>query len=93
MFTILVLAVLNNSPIADLPLPINITALFINIIAPFINALNTQLIETKVITNYSKDLITLIKIYIEKSKYSREDDNFNCKLIIFNDFYNRVNIL
>ena len=31
-------------------------------------------------------------MYIEESKYSKEDNNFNCKLIIFNDFYNRVGI-
>ena len=58
-----------------------------------INALNTQLIETRVTTiNYSRDLATLAKIYIEKSKYSKEDDNFNYKLIIFNNLYNRVSI-
>ena len=43
--------------------------------------------------NYSRDLVTLVKIYIEKSKYSGEDNNFNRKLIIFNDLYNRVGIL
>ena len=58
------------------------------------NALSTQLIETKVTTiNYGRDLATLAKMYTEESKYSKEDDNFNRKLTIFNDFYNRVNIL
>ena len=31
-------------------------------------------------------------MYIEESKYSGEDDNFNRKLTIFNDLYNRVGI-
>ena len=32
-------------------------------------------------------------MYIEESKYSREDNNFNYKFMIFNDLYNRVSIL
>ena len=73
---------------------INITAppLPINATAPFINILKTQLIEAKATTNYSRDLAILVKIYTEESKYNREDDNFNCKLIIFNNLYNRVDI-
>ena len=71
---------------------INIIAPSINITAPSINALNTQLIEVKVTTNYSRDLVILAKIYIEERKYSREDNNFNYKLIIFNNLYNRVDI-
>ena len=55
--------------IAELPLPINITAISIN-------ALNTQPTEIKVTTNYSRDLAILVKIYIKESKYSKEDDNF-----------------
>ena len=31
-------------------------------------------------------------MYTEESKYSGEDNNFDCKLIIFNDLYNRVSI-
>ena len=57
-----------------------------------INALNTQLTEAKATTNYSRDLATLVKIYTEESKYSKEDNNFNYKLIIFNNFCNRVGI-
>ena len=57
-----------------------------------INALNTQLTEAKATTNYSRDLATLAKIYMEKSKYSRENNNFNYKLTIFNNLYNRVDI-
>ena len=30
---------------------------------------------------------------MEESKYNKKDNNFNYKLIIFNNFYNRVNIL
>ena len=78
---------------AKLPLFINVTAPLLptDATAPSINTLNTQPIETKAIT-YNKDLATLAKIYIKESKYSREDDNFNCKLTIFNDLYDRVNI-
>ena len=71
---------------------INVTAPFINIIAPPINILNIQPTEAKVIINYSKDLATLAKIYIGKSKYSKEDNNFNYKLTIFNNLYDKVNI-
>ena len=75
----LALAALNNFIIVKPLLPIN--------------ALNTQPIEAKAITNYSKDLVTLAKIYTEESKYSKKDNNFNHKLIIFNNLYNKVNIL
>ena len=64
--------------------PINITAPPINAIAP---------IKVTATTNYSRDLATLIKIYTKESKYSKEDNNFNYKLMIFNDLYNRVEIL
>ena len=73
--------------------PINVTAPSTNVTAPSINTLNTQPIEAKVTTNYGRDLATLAKIYTEESKYSGEDDNFDRKLTIFNDLYNRVGIL
>ena len=72
-------AALNNFTIAKPPL--------------FVNALNIQLIEAKATTNYSRDLATLVKIYIEENKYSKKDNNFNYKPTIFNNLYNRVNIL
>ena len=84
---------------AELPSPINIIAPFTNVTAPSINvtapSINVIAPPIKVIAavNYSKDLVTLVKIYIEESKYSREDNNFNRKLIIFNNLYNRVSIL
>ena len=91
------LAILNDFFLtAKLPLFINVTGppLFINATAPPINTLNTQLIETKVTTiNYGRDLVTLAKMYTEESKYSKKDNNFNYKLIIFNNLYNRVDIL
>ena len=31
-------------------------------------------------------------MYIKENKYSREDDNFDRKLMIFNDFYNKIDI-
>jgi hypothetical protein len=89
------LAVSNNLPfIAKLPLFINVTAppSPTNATAPSINTLKTQPTEAKATTNYSRDLATLAKIYIEESKYSREDNNFNRKLIIFNDLCDRVDI-
>ena len=72
------LAALNNLTTARPPSPIN--------------TLNTQSTEAKAITNYGRDLATLAKIYTEESKYSKKNDNFNCKLIIFNDLYNKVKI-
>ena len=38
-------------------------------------------------------MVTLAKIYTEESKYNKENNNFNYKLTIFNNLYNRVNIL
>ena len=63
----------------------------INVIAPPINAIAPS-IKAIAAVNYSRDLVTLVKIYIEESKYSGEDNNFNRKLIIFNNLYNRVSI-
>jgi len=60
--------------------------------APPINILNTQPIEVKITINYGRDLVTLAKIYIEESKYSGENDNFDCKLTIFNDLCDKVEI-
>ena len=84
MLLTLTLAVLNDFFITKPPLFINITAPSTNITAPF----------TKVTAaiNYSQDLITLAKIYIKKSKYSKKNNNFNYKLIIFNNLYNKVSI-
>jgi len=64
---------------------INVTAPPINVIAPFIKVIATS--------NYGRDLVTLVKIYIEESKYSGEDNNFDHKLTIFNDLCDRVKIL
>ena len=81
----LALATLNNLTTAEPPLSINVTASFINITA--------FSIKVTAAVNYGRDLATLAKMYMEENKYSKENDNFNCKLIIFNDFYNRVGIL
>ena len=64
--------------------PINATAPSINVTAPPINVIAPSIKVTAAV-NYSRDLATLVKIYIEESKYSREDDNFNRKLTIFNN--------
>jgi hypothetical protein len=95
---VLILAILNNLPITKPPSPINITAPTINVTAPPMNVTAPPInaiapIKVAATTNYSRDLVTLVKIYTEESKYSREDNNFNRKLIIFNDLYNRVKIL
>ena len=102
----LTLAVSNNLPTAEPPSPINVTAPLINVTAPPTNAtalstnvtaspINVAAPFTKVTAtiNYSRDLVTLVKMYIEESKYSGEDDNFDRKLTIFNDLCNRVDIL
>jgi len=88
----LTLAVLNNLPTAEPPLPINVTAPPTNVTAPPTNV-TAPPIKVIAAVNYGRDLVTLVKIYIEESKYSREDNNFNRKLIIFNNLYNRVSIL
>ena len=78
-------------PTAELPLPTNVTAPSINVTASPINIIAPP-IKVIAAVNYSRDLVTLVKIYIEESKYSREDNNFDRKLIIFNNLYNRVSI-
>jgi len=88
----LTLAVLNNLPTAEPPLPINVTAPPTNVTAPPTNV-TAPPIKVIAAVNYGRDLVTLVKIYIEESKYSGEDNNFDRKLIIFNDLYNRVGIL
>ena len=102
----LTLAVLNDFFIAKPPLPIDVTAPFINVMAPFIDVtaslpMNVTAPFTNVTApptnvtatvNYGRDLATLAKMYTEESKYSREDNNFDCKLMIFNDLCNRVGI-
>ena len=98
------LAVLNNLPTAELPStnvtahptnvtapPTNVTAPSTDVTAPPINV--TAPTKVTATVNYGRDLVTLVKIYTEESKYSGEDNNFDRKLIIFNDLYNRVSIL
>jgi len=73
------------------PLPTNVTAPSMNVTAPPINATAPSIKATAAV-NYGRDLATLVKMYTEKSKYSGEDDNFDRKLMIFNDLCNRVDI-
>jgi hypothetical protein len=72
------------------PSPTNIIAPSINVTAPPINVIAPTKVTTAV--NYGRDLVTLAKMYTEESKYSGEDDNFDRKLIIFNNLCNRVGI-
>ena len=99
------LTVLNNLFTAEPLLPINVTASFIDVTAPPINDMAPSIditappinitapIKVTAAVNYGRDLATLAKIYMEKNKYSGKDNNFNRKFTIFNDLYNRVNIL
>jgi hypothetical protein len=83
-------AVLNNPPITKPPSPTNVTAPSTDVTAPPTNV--TAPTKVTAAVNYSRDLATLAKIYIEESKYSGEDNNFNRKLTIFNDLCDRVSI-
>jgi len=91
-------AVLNNPPIAKPPSPTNVTAPSMNVTAPSTNVtappINATAPSTKATAavNYGRDLATLVKMYTEESKYSGKDNNFNYKLTIFNNLYNRVGI-
>ena len=42
---------------------------------------------------YNKELANLAKLYIDKFKYSDKNNNFDFKLIIFTDLYQKTNIL
>ena len=92
MLSTLTLAVLNDPPIAEPPSPTNVTAPPTNITAPPINV-TAPPIKVIAAVNYGRDLVTLVKMYTEEGKYSGEDNNFDRKLIIFNNLYNRVSIL
>jgi hypothetical protein len=41
---------------------------------------------------YGRELANLVKLYINKSKYSGNNDNFNFKLTIFTDLCQKANI-
>ena len=41
---------------------------------------------------YGKELANLAKLYTNKSNYSGENDNFNFKLTIFMDLYQKADI-
>ena len=92
------LAVLNDLSTAKLPLLIDVTApstdvtaYLTDVTAPPTNVTAPPINVTATV-NYGRDLATLAKMYTEESKYSRKDDNFNRKFIIFNNLYNRVGI-
>ena len=75
----------------------DVTAPLTNNMAPFMDVMApptniTAPIKVTAAVNYGRDLVTLAKIYIKKSKYSRKNDNFNYKLIIFNNLYNKISI-
>ena len=84
-------AVSNDLPTAELPLPIDVMAPPTDITAPPTNVIAPPIKVTATI-NYGRDLVTLAKMYTEESKYSGEDNNFDYKLMIFNDLYDRVGI-
>ena len=41
---------------------------------------------------YSKEAVTIIKIYTDDQKYNSVNDSFNFKLIIFNNIYRRSSL-
>ena len=41
---------------------------------------------------YGKELANLAKLYTDKSKYSSKNDNFDFKLTIFTDLYQKADI-
>ena len=86
------LTTLNDLSITEPSSPINIMAPFINVTASLINIIASPIKVTATV-NYGKDLTTLAKMYTEESKYNKKNNNFNYKLVIFNNFYSRVNIL
>ena len=49
-------------------------------------------ISTQGTRDSGKELANLAKMYTEDSKYSGENDNFDFKLIIFNDLCSRANV-
>jgi hypothetical protein len=42
---------------------------------------------------YGKELANLVKLYIDEFKYNGENDNFDFKLTIFTDLYQKADIL
>ena len=46
-----------------------------------------------VVKTYGKELANLAKLYIDESKYSGENDNFDFKLTIFTDLCQKADIL
>ena len=48
--------------------------------------------EPTQVKTYGKELANLAKLYTDKSKYSSKNNNFNFKLTIFIDLYQKANI-
>jgi hypothetical protein len=42
--------------------------------------------------NFGKELANLAKLYTKNTKYSGEDDNFNYKLMIFQDLCEKATL-
>ena len=55
--------------------------------------LNMPIWNKPILKGYRRELNTIIKIYIEKSKYKSNRDSFNFKLAIFYNIYRHINIL
>ena len=45
------------------------------------------------VQDFSKELTNLAKIYLVDNKYSRENNNFDFKLVIFHDLCARASVL
>lgn len=52
-----------------------------------------QVLTIMIILGYGREFFNLVKIYIEESKYNKENNSFIFKLAIFNNICNRADIL
>ena len=55
--------------------------------------LNTPIQNNPTLKGYRQELSTIIKIYIEESKYGGNGNSFNFKLAIFYNIYGRADVL
>ena len=74
----------NTTPTTSNSLAITSTQTLLQTTTTRAKVLNTQ--------GFGKELANLAKMYIEDNKYSRENDNFDFKLIIFHNLCNRADI-
>lgn len=55
--------------------------------------LQTRSVQNRTLNrDFSKELMNLAKIYTEENKYCGENDNFDFKLVVFNDLCSKANV-